>query len=595
MGVYDNWVAHAEWENGGTPITKFTTTWTVSPAPSSPVKEVKGVEGGNRRTVFLFNALTYNETVQLTESMVGEVDRILQPVLAFGENPSITGTGEWWTIQSWLAGSQDTKDSFVHSLPPVKVFPGDVLTGEMEQINRSDGKCDLVSLFRDSAAKEIEHTRIEIKDRKITAKNVCQIALEVYNPTSPQSYPNTFRTAMVNNRIWAGDHELQPEWVVKEQNVQQWGERSVITNRKNPTAVDLCYGFAAPPSTTVISRKPGSFDAFAINTLGLLTHGHCEGGPTVWQTIDGALWTSPSTALSPSPGVIDVFGLGPGAETGDNRNVNQARWVRFAQGTAPLERYLGGDFSGNVGAISIADARIDIFGITVGGRMVHTRIADDVWNGSWTGVGERPHENPRLFMASPVPIESSPGKIKVFGLGVEKNILLEHDFTGEAGAGWIFVTSDMYSNPFVLKCGGRMILFSFVRDNRDRIQANYRLTDTDQDWRYNNDILPDLPFGGLPVAVSRDANSVDLFILDKEGKLRHRTGSVSEEQLEWKKWEQVPFDSNQVLTSVPTVVTSDQDTIEVFVRNAGNQLLKKTYLKGVWKDDENIGGEVGGF
>jgi hypothetical protein len=105
-----NWITSAGWMNTtGNPITRFATTWTVPPAPTTSASQL----------IYLFNGI---------EPANGQV--ILQPVLQWGDSgPDKDGqnrTGAFWTAASWLVGGPD--GSALHT-PHVGVNPGDVLVG----------------------------------------------------------------------------------------------------------------------------------------------------------------------------------------------------------------------------------------------------------------------------------------------------------------------------------------------------------------------------------------------------------------------------------------------------------------------------------
>ncbi|KAJ7196299.1 hypothetical protein GGX14DRAFT_198348 [Mycena pura] len=96
------WITYADWLNtGASPISSFTTTWTVPEAPQT----------NHGQTVFLFNSI---------EPAAG--DAILQPVLQFG--PSAAGGGASWAVATWYLDSQNT---FFTTLVPVSV--GQTLDG----------------------------------------------------------------------------------------------------------------------------------------------------------------------------------------------------------------------------------------------------------------------------------------------------------------------------------------------------------------------------------------------------------------------------------------------------------------------------------
>jgi hypothetical protein len=113
-----NWITYAGWTNTtGNPITQFTTTWTVPPAPPTQASQL----------LYLFNGI---------EPADGQV--ILQPVLQWGDSGSDEDgqnrTGPFWTVASWMVGGPD--GAATHT-PHIRVNPGDVLVGVMTLTNQS--------------------------------------------------------------------------------------------------------------------------------------------------------------------------------------------------------------------------------------------------------------------------------------------------------------------------------------------------------------------------------------------------------------------------------------------------------------------------
>ncbi|KAJ7129864.1 hypothetical protein C8R43DRAFT_1026087 [Mycena crocata] len=94
------WITYASWSNtGSSPISRFTTTWTVPPAPKT----------WNQQTVFIFNSI---------EPPAGNA--ILQPVLQYG--PSAAGGGEFWSVANWYVG--DAANTFFTTPPSVRNSTG---------------------------------------------------------------------------------------------------------------------------------------------------------------------------------------------------------------------------------------------------------------------------------------------------------------------------------------------------------------------------------------------------------------------------------------------------------------------------------------
>jgi hypothetical protein len=149
------WVAYASWYNtGSSPISSFTTTWTVPPAPAT-------YDG---QTVFLFNSI---------EPAGGNV--ILQPVLQYG--PSHAGGGAYWAVASWyVVGEQ----AYHTSLFQVSV--GDYLDAVISLTSTDGNSYNYISLFSNVAG------------TTFTAVGAAQLVwatetLESYGVTSSSDYP----------------------------------------------------------------------------------------------------------------------------------------------------------------------------------------------------------------------------------------------------------------------------------------------------------------------------------------------------------------------------------------------------------------------
>lgn len=151
------WVAYAYWYNtGSSPISSFTTTWTVPPAPRTY----------HSQTVFLFNSI---------EPASGNA--ILQPVLQFG--PSAAGGGGYWAVASWyLVGSK------TYFTRPVQVPVGKSLQGVITLTGHSGSSYNYVTSFSNVAG------------TSLTATGAAQLVwatetLEAYSITSPGTdYPS---------------------------------------------------------------------------------------------------------------------------------------------------------------------------------------------------------------------------------------------------------------------------------------------------------------------------------------------------------------------------------------------------------------------
>ena len=149
------WVAYASWPNTGkSPISSFTTTWTVPPAPSTY----------HGQTVFLFNSI---------EPASGNA--ILQPVLQYG--PSAAGGGRYWAVASWyLVGSK------TYHTTPIKVSVGKSLRGVITLTSHSGTSYNYATSFSN------------VGNTALTVKGAAQLVwatetLESYSITSASDYP----------------------------------------------------------------------------------------------------------------------------------------------------------------------------------------------------------------------------------------------------------------------------------------------------------------------------------------------------------------------------------------------------------------------
>ncbi|CCI53877.1 MAG: hypothetical protein LKG20_02775 [Tetrasphaera jenkinsii] len=158
----NGWVAFTGWTNGsGSPISSFSTTWTVPAEPTTDVGQ----------TIFLFNGIQNS-------------DRIYQPVLQWG--PSAAGGGPRWAVASWYVDG--IGGTHLHT-DLVDVRPGDVLTGVMTLTGTANGLHSY-----DCAFAGIANTGLLVTDiQELTWANE---TLEAYGVFDHSHYPPVSRTTM---------------------------------------------------------------------------------------------------------------------------------------------------------------------------------------------------------------------------------------------------------------------------------------------------------------------------------------------------------------------------------------------------------------
>ncbi|KAJ6451202.1 hypothetical protein C8R45DRAFT_1042445 [Mycena sanguinolenta] len=149
------WITYASWLNTGTsPISSFTTTWTVPAVPQT----------NHDQTVFLFNSIEPDSG-----------DAILQPVLQFG--PSAAGGGAFWSLATWyLVG-----DSTFHTTL-VRTSAGATLDGIITLTSSSGSNFNYVSSFTNVAG------------TSLTVSNAAELVwatetLEAYGLVAKTDYP----------------------------------------------------------------------------------------------------------------------------------------------------------------------------------------------------------------------------------------------------------------------------------------------------------------------------------------------------------------------------------------------------------------------
>ncbi|KAJ6492236.1 hypothetical protein C8R45DRAFT_990701 [Mycena sanguinolenta] len=149
------WVTYASWLNqGSSPISSFTTTWTVPAVPKT----------NHDQTVFLFNSIEPDSG-----------DAILQPVLQYG--PSAAGGGAYWAVATWyLVG-----DSTFYTTP-VRTSAGATLDGIITLTSSSGSKYNYVSSFTNIAG------------TSLTVSNAAELTwatetLEAYAVEATTDYP----------------------------------------------------------------------------------------------------------------------------------------------------------------------------------------------------------------------------------------------------------------------------------------------------------------------------------------------------------------------------------------------------------------------
>jgi hypothetical protein len=357
------WITYASWTNGtGTPVSRFSTVWTVPPEPAT----------SNGQTIFLFNGIQ-NSTM------------IYQPVLQWG--PSAAGGGAYWAVASWYADGQ-SGHSFYSTLVPVNV--GDVLTGVMTETGSAAGQFSYNCEFTGVANTSLPATNIE----ELTW---CIETLEAYAITAATDYPNTFKTPMSAIEIMTGQSHPAITWTATDA-VTDTGQHTVVVSDVNPDGdVDICYRASGLVSPTVpghaqitpVSRSGDHLDVFVTDVTGAILTAAWE--PDFadwwhgWWPLNGgrAAPGAPVHAVSRSSDKLDAFVIGTDSQ------VYTAAWepdfTDWWHGWWRLNNGVAAS-GAHVTAVSRSADKLDVFVVGTDGG-VYTAAWEpgftDWWHGWW--------------------------------------------------------------------------------------------------------------------------------------------------------------------------------------------------------------------
>jgi hypothetical protein len=222
------WTVYSDWTNGtGNPLSYFSSTWEVPPAPAS----------NDGQLVYLFNGLQTSETG----------DYILQPVLQWGYNPDEMDGGPYWVINNWfVVGEVATVGSTF-----VQVTPGTVLQGIMTLTAQSGGNFNYQSVFTGYPQCNLSVTDI---DELAWAAET----LECYTLSEFSDYPNAPLTAFhdieIKVRTAAGDVDTPIAWTPNNMYTDN-GQQCLIVSNDNPGGDVYLYYEGVQPSLYFVTDK----------------------------------------------------------------------------------------------------------------------------------------------------------------------------------------------------------------------------------------------------------------------------------------------------------------------------------------------------
>jgi hypothetical protein len=211
----DGWVAFTSWSNNsGQPVSSFSTTWTVPPAPAI---------AGNQ-TIFLFNGIQ-NSTM------------IYQPVLQWGS--SAAGGGQYWAIASWYA---DGQNGHVFHSDLVQVNVGTSLTGVMTLVRSYQSPTGGRLFDYHCTFTGYTHTVLDIQGvEELTW--LCE-TLEAYGITDCSQFPYTNSTSFTAINLQTGTATPNLAWAANTPHAECGELAAVVSNAAAGGEVDIWYKFA---------------------------------------------------------------------------------------------------------------------------------------------------------------------------------------------------------------------------------------------------------------------------------------------------------------------------------------------------------------
>jgi hypothetical protein len=207
LPLASGWISYTYWTNSSsTPITSFSSTFVVPPAPST----------SHGQTIFLFPGLQNSSY-------------ILQPVLQWG--PSAAGGGNYWAIANWYVDGSNGTALFSNL---VRVSAGTSLTGIMTQTGTTGSNYNYTSAF--SGYSSITLTVNNIQKLYWAAES-----LEVYGVTVCSDYPNTSKTRFSGIQLLVGGAQSSLSWSIANAVTDCGQHATVVTNGTPNGIVDLYY------------------------------------------------------------------------------------------------------------------------------------------------------------------------------------------------------------------------------------------------------------------------------------------------------------------------------------------------------------------
>ncbi|KAE9989465.1 hypothetical protein Vi05172_g2948 [Venturia inaequalis] len=168
----------------------------------------------------------------------------------------------------------------------------------------------------------------------------------------------------------------------------------------------------------VTSRAPGKFDIVGRGQDRVVYHKEWTGkgyvpGTTTWTPIGGVFKTDP-TVTSRTKNYLDIFTVGENGEAYYKAQENGV-WLPSQKNWSSM----GGNFISKLTAVSSCSTCLEVFGVGPDGAAYHKWWNGKVWSPSISGNDWAPLGG--NFATDLVAVSKAPGKVDVFGVGVDKH------------------------------------------------------------------------------------------------------------------------------------------------------------------------------
>ena len=270
---------------------------------------------------------------------------------------------------------------------------------------------------------------------------------------------------------------------------------------------------------------------------------------TARATVPGLVIGGGTGGTRPLTPRLDLFGLG-----GDYAMYTKRFWG--AQSEHHLDHWtgLGGTFTSTPAAVGWAGTRVDVFGVGLDHAMYTKTCLEDQWTPAWQYLGGE-------FTSAAATVARG-NQLDIFARGADFTLRGNHT-DGSEWFGWQNHGGELASSPAVVSWGPeRVDIFAVFRDGR----LWHRWWDGEiwNEWESLGG-----NYVGEPAVASWSPGRLDVFAVGAEdGALYHQWFTNQT----WSDPERLSIGSTEKLAASPTVISTAENRLEVFVPTRDHQI-----------------------